>query len=84
MKNYAEDHVLNTPKALAKVRGATEVTAVCFTGTDNLQVFSGFADGLICISDVNNAAKHEWRALIGHTNKINHLTFEVDFLFSAS
>ena len=77
---------MNTQKALSKVKGCTDVTAVCFTGTDQMTVFSGFGDGLICISDVNtnNSTKYEWRTLIGHTNKINHLCFEVDHLFSAS
>ena len=84
MENYAENHVLNTPKALAKIKGATELTAICFTGTSNIKVYCGYADGLICISDVTNSTNYEWRTLIGHTNKINNLCYELDQLFSAS
>ena len=75
---------MNTQKSLAKVKGCIDVTAVCFNGTDKMTVFSGFGDGLICISDVNNSTKYDWRTLIGHTNKINHLTYESNHLFSAS
>lgn len=75
---------MNTAKALLKVKGNTDVTAVCFSGTEKVRVYSGFGDGLICHSDVNNSTKYEWQTLIGHTNKINHMTFEVGSLFSAS
>lgn len=32
LKNYSEDHVLNTNNALKKLNGTQDVTAFCFSG----------------------------------------------------
>lgn len=45
LTNHSEDHVLNTTKALARL--TKEVSAYCFTGTDAVIMYAGYADGLI-------------------------------------
>jgi len=89
--NYAEGHVLNTPQALKKVTGNSQLTAYCFNGSTVIQMFSGYGDGLICYweIDTNQLNQQTYRVnqlrpLIGHLNKINHLTYENGSLFSAS
>ena len=54
--NYAEGHVLNTPKALQNVK--SNVTAFCFSGTSSVFMYIGYGDGLICFLEItNNLAK---------------------------
>lgn len=54
--NYAEGHVLNTPKALQNVK--PNVTAFCFSGTSSVFMYIGYGDGLICFWEItNNLAK---------------------------
>lgn len=96
-KNYSEDHVLNTPHALRTVlyeekkresENATCVTACCFSHTQQTRCFFGFHDGLICFwnynQDQSKVQSKAQKSLLGHTNKINHLTFEGGYLFSCS
>jgi hypothetical protein len=51
-------------------------------------MFTGYGDGLICCWEIlsNGEVNKDifLKALVGHTNKINHLTHEAGFLFSAS
>ena len=51
--NYAEGHVLNTPQALKKVTGNSQLTAYCFNGSTVIQMFSGYGDGLICYWEID-------------------------------
>jgi hypothetical protein len=51
--NYAEGHVLNTPQALKKVAGNSQLTAYCFNGSTVIQMFSGYGDGLICYWEID-------------------------------
>jgi hypothetical protein len=53
-----------------------------------IKVFSGYEDGLIIQHEfpLNKAEKGAtgFKALIGHTNKINSMSFEINSLFSSS
>lgn len=53
--NYAEGHVLNTPQALRKVAGSSQLTAYCFSGQTVIQMFSGYGDGLICYWEIDSS-----------------------------
>ena len=89
LTNYAEDHCLNTDKALRTVKTSSDVTAFCF-GDKNEEIrgYIGYADGLICYWEQQNTqsrvAGKQMVSLLGHTNKINHLTFEKGYLFSSA
>jgi len=78
---------LNTPKALSKL--TKEVSAYCFTGTDQVILYAGYADGLILMREITKMSEekkgqHPIKPLIGHLNKINQMLFVKDTLFSAS
>jgi len=48
--NYAEEHPLNTNKALEKVKNSDEICCFCISN----KIFVGYGDGLICYYDINN------------------------------
>lgn len=78
---------MNTPKALSKL--TKEVSAYCFTGTDQVILYAGYADGLILMREITKMSEekkgqHPIKPLIGHLNKINQMVFVKDTLFSAS
>lgn len=47
LKNYSSEHCLNTDKALSKIE-RNNVTAFCFAGEQEVRLFVGYSDGLIC------------------------------------
>lgn len=78
--NYAEDHVLNTEKALKKQREQKNVCCFCFHDD---KTFTGYEDGLICCFDVPGGELVT--PLIGHTNRVNCIcSTDSDRIFSAS
>lgn len=89
--------MLNTKHALRSVlheekkretENAPCVTACCFSQTQQTRCFFGFHDGLICFwvysQDQQKVPSKLQKSLLGHTNKINHLTFEGGYLFSSA
>ena len=68
--------MLNTTKALARL--TKEVSAYCFTGTDAVILYAGYADGLILQREISKMSEekrgnHPIKPLIGHLNKINEM-----------
>lgn len=55
LANYSEEHVLNTASALKKLKGNQDVTAFCFTGTQQVKMFAGYGDGLICYWEISSS-----------------------------
>ena len=86
LENHAPHHVLNTPKVLKTL--SKEVSAYVFTGgAENVIMFAGFSDGLILkyeISKIIIEKNQRYLALIGHTNKINHMLIVGDQLYTAA
>lgn len=84
--NYAPEHVLNTPGALARQRNNKFVTCFAFIGT---KVYTGYDDGLICCwSQEDVSDKNQGKLvgpLIGHTNRINHIcSTETSYIITMS
>jgi len=78
--NYAEDHVLNTEKALKKQRQNKNVCCFCFFDE---KVFTGYEDGLICCYEVPGG--EVITPLIGHTNRVNSIcSTDSERIYSAS
>lgn len=80
LPNYAEDHVLNTAKALKHQKEQKNVCCFCFYDD---KTFTGYEDGLICCYDVSKGELIN--PMIGHTNRINIIVAtDGERIFSAS
>lgn len=71
LPNYSEDHILNTPDELKKLKKT--LTVYCFIGG---KTFAGYEDGLICCFKNDIKSKDEETfdfPLLGHTNRVNQI-----------
>ena len=85
LRNYAPEHNLNTPKALAEAHKCKNLTASAFG--ENFMV-TGYADGLMCHWKIEVSEKGFFinlvKPLIGHLNKVNNLLIHKSSVFSFS
>lgn len=80
LTNYAEDHILNSDKAIVKQKQHRNVCCYCFHDD---KIFTGYEDGLICCWDMGEGELYA--PLIGHTNRINYISAtDGEKIFSAS